>query len=204
MLQTVTHEVGEHASVFFRNFVILPARTRIRRGGYGKTRVDKSRGNRSQLYAANRERRIIAKARRTQSFGFCPRIETGTLLFGGAHLPLYEYRCTSCGYSFEKIQNFSAEPERECPKCHGVLIRPVTAPALRFEGAGWYVNDYAGKGGSKKAEGSGEPPAAGSDASTANESKIETKSGDSGAAPAPAAPAAAPAASAPASSSSSS
>jgi putative FmdB family regulatory protein len=64
-------------------------------------------------------------------------------------LPLYEYRCTSCGYSFEKIQSFSAEPEKVCPKCQGELIRPVTAPALRFAGAGWYVNDYAGKGGSK-------------------------------------------------------
>jgi putative FmdB family regulatory protein len=64
-------------------------------------------------------------------------------------LPLYEYRCTSCGYTFEKIQSFSAKPETECPKCQGELIRPVTAPALRFEGAGWYVNDYAGKGGAK-------------------------------------------------------
>jgi putative FmdB family regulatory protein len=115
-------------------------------------------------------------------------------------LPLYEYRCTSCGYSFEKIQSFSAEPERECPKCQGVLIRPVTAPALRFEGAGWYVNDYAGKGGTKKAEGTGEAPAAGSEASTAKESKTETKSGDGGTS-APATPAAAPATStAPASS----
>ena len=118
-------------------------------------------------------------------------------------MPLYEYRCTSCGYSFEKIQSFSAEPERTCPKCQGELIRPVTAPALRFEGAGWYVNDYAGKGGSKKAEGSGDAASAGSDA--AKESKTETKSGDSGAAATPAAPAAAPAASStPASSSSSS
>ena len=120
-------------------------------------------------------------------------------------MPLYEYRCTSCGYSFEKIQSFSAEPERTCPKCQGALIRPVTAPALRFEGAGWYVNDYAGKGGSKKAEGSGDAAPAGSDASAAKESKAETKSSDSGAASTPAAPAAAPAASStPASSSSSS
>jgi putative FmdB family regulatory protein len=117
-------------------------------------------------------------------------------------LPLYEYRCTSCGYSFEKIQNFSAEPERECPKCQGVLIRPVTAPALRFEGAGWYVNDYAGKGGTKKAEGSGDASAAGSDTSTAKESKTETKSSDSGTS-VPAAPAAAPAASTASTSSSS-
>ena len=119
-------------------------------------------------------------------------------------MPLYEYRCTSCGYSFEKIQNFSAEPERECPKCHGVLIRPVTAPALRFEGAGWYVNDYAGKGGAKKAEASGEAPAAGSDATPAKETKTESKTSDSGTTSAPAAPASAPAASSTAASSSSS
>jgi putative FmdB family regulatory protein len=119
-------------------------------------------------------------------------------------LPLYEYRCTSCGYSFEKIQNFSAEPERECPKCHGVLIRPVTAPALRFEGAGWYVNDYAGKGGTKKAEGASDTPAAGSDTSPAKETKTESKTSDSATTSTPTAPAAAPAASSTTASSSSS
>jgi putative FmdB family regulatory protein len=60
-------------------------------------------------------------------------------------LPLYAYRCTECGHRFEKIQNFSAEPETECPKCHGLLERPLTAPRLPFKGAGWYVNDYAAK-----------------------------------------------------------
>jgi putative FmdB family regulatory protein len=60
-------------------------------------------------------------------------------------LPLYEYRCTQCGYRFERIQSFSAEPETECPKCHGALMRPLTAPAFQFKGAGWYVNDYASK-----------------------------------------------------------
>jgi putative FmdB family regulatory protein len=60
-------------------------------------------------------------------------------------LPLYEYRCTKCGYSFEKIQHFNSKPELECPKCHGVLKRPLTAPVFKFKGSGWYVNDYAGK-----------------------------------------------------------
>lgn len=60
-------------------------------------------------------------------------------------MPLYEYRCTQCGYRFERIQAFSAEPETECPECHGPLVRPLTAPALQFKGAGWYVNDYASK-----------------------------------------------------------
>jgi putative FmdB family regulatory protein len=67
-------------------------------------------------------------------------------------LPLYAYRCTQCGHRFEKIQHFSAPPERECPKCHGVLERPLTAPAFKFKGSGWYVNDYAGKTAAPAAE----------------------------------------------------
>ena len=60
-------------------------------------------------------------------------------------MPLYAYRCTQCGHRFEKIQNFSAEPELVCPKCNGMLERPLTAPGLKFKGAGLYVNDYAAK-----------------------------------------------------------
>lgn len=60
-------------------------------------------------------------------------------------MPLYEYRCTQCDYHFEKIQHFGSKTELECPKCHGKLKRPLTAPAFRFKGSGWYVNDYAGK-----------------------------------------------------------
>ena len=70
-------------------------------------------------------------------------------------MPLYPYRCTQCSYKFEKIQSFSAVPETECPKCHGALERPLTAPGLQFKGAGWYVNDYAPKsGGSGSSESS--------------------------------------------------
>jgi putative FmdB family regulatory protein len=61
-------------------------------------------------------------------------------------LPLYEYCCHQCGFRYEKIQKFDAEPEVTCPKCGGALYRPLTAPALQFKGAGWYVNDYAPKG----------------------------------------------------------
>lgn len=77
-------------------------------------------------------------------------------------MPLYPYRCTQCGHKFEKIQSFSAEPEKECPKCHGLLERPLTAPGLQFKGAGWYVNDYASKSTS-------------SSESSKSEAKTETK-----------------------------
>ncbi len=96
-------------------------------------------------------------------------------------MPLYEYRCKQCGHQFEKIQSFSAPDEKECPVCKGELERLISAPAIQFKGAGWYVNDYAGKGGSKLAAGStesgsgSEKPAAassseGGSASTSNSS----------------------------------
>ncbi len=56
-----------------------------------------------------------------------------------------------------------------CPKCGGVLERPLTAPALQFKGAGWYINDYASKpsGGSSTED----KAAAESDASRTADSK---------------------------------
>ncbi|MGD0801462.1 MAG: FmdB family zinc ribbon protein [Terracidiphilus sp.] len=71
-------------------------------------------------------------------------------------MPLYAYRCTQCGHRFEKIQNFSAAPELVCPKCHGVLERPLTAPRLHFKGAGFYVNDYADKSAASASESNSE------------------------------------------------
>ena len=67
-------------------------------------------------------------------------------------MPLYAYRCTQCGHRFEKIQSFKSEPELECPKCKGVLERPLTAPGLNFKGKGFYVNDYAAKSSGSAAE----------------------------------------------------
>jgi putative FmdB family regulatory protein len=75
-------------------------------------------------------------------------------------LPLYAYRCTKCNHRFEKIQNFSAAPLLECPSCQGLLERPLTAPALQFKGAGWYVNDYSAKNAAPVATESATPAAA--------------------------------------------
>ncbi|MGH9605835.1 MAG: FmdB family zinc ribbon protein [Terracidiphilus sp.] len=98
-------------------------------------------------------------------------------------MPLYEYRCTQCGHRFEKIQSFSAEPETECPKCHGPLIRPLTAPALQFKGAGWYVNDYASK---SSAPTSDAAPEAASTAASADGKKPASESAQGTPAGAPA------------------
>ncbi|HEY6487726.1 MAG: FmdB family zinc ribbon protein [Terracidiphilus sp.] len=114
-------------------------------------------------------------------------------------MPLYEYRCTQCGHRFEKIQHFNTEPETQCPKCHGALIRPLTAPALQFKGAGWYVNDYASKGTSSASD---DKPAD-SGAKPATETKT-TESAKPAASESAAKPASTEAAAKPAASSSSS
>ena len=101
-------------------------------------------------------------------------------------MPLYEYHCNQCGYRYEKIQKFNSEREAACPKCGGDLQRPLTAPALQFKGAGWYVNDYAPKGGSSTHENPAGEAAGGGDAKPSTESKpaSESKPAESTAKPA--------------------
>ncbi len=110
-------------------------------------------------------------------------------------MPLYAYRCTSCGNKFEKIQNFSAEPETVCPKCgKTTLIRPLTAPRLNFKGAGWYINDYAPKSSDSSSDSPGESkPAESKEASKSESSKSSDKPAASSSTPAnPSTPASAP------------
>jgi putative FmdB family regulatory protein len=102
-------------------------------------------------------------------------------------VPLYPYRCTQCGHSFEKIQSFSDEPETVCPKCGGKLERPLTVPGLQFKGAGWYVTDYASKGaGANKEAASSESksPAGETAAKESKSGSTDSSSGSGSSAPA--------------------
>jgi putative FmdB family regulatory protein len=104
-------------------------------------------------------------------------------------LPLYAYRCTQCGHSFEKIQSFSDEEEQVCPQCGGKLERPLTAPRLQFKGAGWYVTDYASKGSAPAAEGAAAESKAPAAEPAAKDTKAtSTESSSSAPAAAPASP----------------
>jgi putative FmdB family regulatory protein len=65
-------------------------------------------------------------------------------------MPLYEYRCQSCGRTREVLQKMSDPPLKVCENCGGEMKRLVSAPAVQFKGTGWYVTDYA-----KKSDGGG-------------------------------------------------
>jgi len=63
-------------------------------------------------------------------------------------LPIYEYECESCKHRFEVMQRFSDPPVAVCSLCHGRVRKLVSSPVgLHFKGGGWYVTDYAKKGG---------------------------------------------------------
>jgi putative FmdB family regulatory protein len=62
-------------------------------------------------------------------------------------VPIYEYQCSKCGHRFEAIQKVSDAPLKKCEKCTGKAERIISSPAIQFKGSGWYVTDYARKGG---------------------------------------------------------
>ena len=90
-------------------------------------------------------------------------------------MPLYEYQCKSCHSLTERIQKFSDPPLTICPHCGGELEQLISAPAVQFKGAGWYVTDYAKKSGTAPASGNGSNSLSASASET--KSTSETKSG---------------------------
>ena len=58
-------------------------------------------------------------------------------------MPIYEYRCESCGHTLDALQKVSDEPLKECPSCdRAALKRLISAPAFRLKGSGWYETDF--------------------------------------------------------------
>ena len=85
-------------------------------------------------------------------------------------MPIYEYRCESCGKELEKIQKFSDLPLKDCPECgKQTLSKMVTAAGFQLKGSGWYATDFKNNSGAK--------PAA-SKVESKTESKAESKSAD--------------------------
>jgi len=58
-------------------------------------------------------------------------------------MPIYEYRCSSCGYEFEKIQKLSDEALIDCSECRKPELKKlISAAGFRLKGAGWYETDF--------------------------------------------------------------
>lgn len=62
-------------------------------------------------------------------------------------MPVYTYRCDSCGVQFERHQSFTDTPLKTCPECRKKSLRKVITPTkIIFKGSGFYANDHKSAG----------------------------------------------------------
>lgn len=102
-------------------------------------------------------------------------------------MPIYAYKCSSCGFAEDVLQKLSDAPLTDCPSCGAAALhKQVTAASFRLKGSGWYVTDFRNEGGAPAAK----------DGAAGDGGKSEPAA--SGGATAETAPAAAPTASPPA------
>ena len=105
-------------------------------------------------------------------------------------MPIYAYKCESCGHAKDVLQKMSDAPLSVCPECgKATFKKQLTAAGFQLKGSGWYVTDFRGDNGAKPAK-----PADG-DSSSPAAPGADAKPAESGTS---AAPAAAPVASKPA------
>jgi putative FmdB family regulatory protein len=71
-------------------------------------------------------------------------------------MPIYAYKCASCGHAKDVLQKISDAPLTVCPACGAeAFSKQVTAAGFQLKGSGWYATDF--RNGSK-------PPAPAADA----------------------------------------
>ena len=108
------------------------------------------------------------------------------------NMPIYEYRCASCGHELEALQKLRDAPLTDCPACHKAeLKKRVSAAGFQLKGSGWYVTDFRNSGAktaAKQKPADGDAAKGNGDAATANAAgassgdgaKSESKTGDTG------------------------
>ena len=107
-------------------------------------------------------------------------------------MPIYAYRCTSCGHAQDVLRKISDPPLNTCPACGAAtFVKQVTAAGFQLKGSGWYVTDFRGDKKAPKPADAGAPATA---EAKGGEGGVAKEAGGSDAKKSEPAPAAAPAA----------
>ena len=101
-------------------------------------------------------------------------------------MPIYAYKCGSCGHAKDVLQKISDDPLTTCPACGAATFtKQITAAGFQLKGSGWYATDFKGGGsaatsaaatGAKPADAA---PAAPSDSGSSSASAPSTPCGGS-------------------------
>ncbi len=91
-------------------------------------------------------------------------------------MPIYAYRCESCGHAKDVLQKISDPVLSTCPACGAETFKKqLTAAGFQLKGSGWYVTDFRGGSGGTSA-----PATAGGAATAAAAPAAAAASSDSG------------------------
>lgn len=118
-------------------------------------------------------------------------------------VPIYAYRCASCGFEQDALQKMSDAPLKTCPQCGAdALQKQVTAAGFQLKGSGWYATDFRNNDAKPKPKAEADAPGKSKDGEAApaaegakpatDAASTTSKSDTSSSTPAPA-PAASPA-----------
>jgi putative FmdB family regulatory protein len=101
-------------------------------------------------------------------------------------MPIYAYKCESCGFVKDVLQKMSDAPLTDCPTCGAAAFKKqLTAAGFQLKGSGWYATDFKGGGtGTTGAATATSASTAAPSSSTETAKPSETASAKSDAAPA--------------------
>ncbi|MDO8768453.1 MAG: zinc ribbon domain-containing protein [Burkholderiaceae bacterium] len=96
-------------------------------------------------------------------------------------MPIYAYKCETCGHAKDVLQKMSDPLLTDCPACgNATFTKQLTAAGFQLKGTGWYVTDFregAGKNSAPPTEAKAE--SGDSSTGTANSSPSESKNAES-------------------------
>ena len=91
-------------------------------------------------------------------------------------MPIYAYKCGSCGHAKDVLQKISDPVLTTCPACGAEQFsKQVTAAGFQLKGSGWYATDF--RNGSTPAAPAGDAKPA--DAKAGDAKPAETQAAES-------------------------
>ena len=95
-------------------------------------------------------------------------------------MPIYEYRCSSCGFQKEYLQKVTAPLMTVCPECDKqTFSKMLTAAGFHLKGSGWYATDFRNSGAKPAAKTEGKDAAKTESKETAKTESKETAKAES-------------------------
>jgi putative FmdB family regulatory protein len=96
-------------------------------------------------------------------------------------MPIYAYRCGSCGHAKDVLQKMSDPVLSTCPACGAeAFSKQVTAAGFQLKGSGWYATDFRGGATAAAASTAAEGAAAATPSSSDAGASSPASTGDSG------------------------